>query len=101
MGRLYITEYSRLGYDFANLPLAAPEVPGLREQRVEFSYRQGQAEPTGGGTRFVDVIASEDCCLAFNQAASPRQHWLPSGQLRRYATPPGTVISVIRAENGE
>jgi len=102
MPKLFITEYSRLGHDFLNLVFDAPSVPSIAEQRVEFGLdQQGLSEPFSGGTRFVEVIATEDCCLAFGEAprANATKHWLPADTLRRYGVAQGHRVAVVASED--
>jgi len=100
MPKLYITEYSHLGLEFTNHHLNAPTVPPIAEQRIEIGFESVASKPFAGATRFIEVTATEDCCLAFGPSpvAKGSEHLLLGRSPKPYAVAPGHRIAVIAAE---
>lgn len=99
---LYIAEYNRLTLDYAGaLVPSAPLVPPVRDQRLGIDFEPQVSEPFDEKTKFIDVVADLDCCLAFGPEpkADARLHKIRAGETRRYGVSPGHRLAVVAAED--
>lgn len=97
---LYISEFSRISFDFGNLVIQAPFASSLvAEQYLKIDFEPSYSEVFNSRSRFILVSADTNCCLAFGKEPNPRLHKLFAAQSRLYGIEPGTRLGVVKAES--
>lgn len=98
MSKIYITEFSRLAVDHANIGVQAGIMPGV-EQAIDIDRVSTRSSPFSDQTRFIMVYPKQACCIAIGRSdlvkAEIDKHPLGPRELRFYGVAPGDCLAVI------
>lgn len=95
MSKLYITCWRDMAHDSNNRPIMCPAALPLAEMVLEITHRSVMSDPFPPYAHFIEIKATGDCALAFNEDADHQYHVMEAGERLYYGVTPGMTISVI------